>query len=115
MDKESIDILRSIVGEDNLRTSTAELYAYSTDAGIHRSMPDVVVRPRTTEEVAAMVKLANQHGFPVVPRGAGTALCGHCVPVDGGVVLDLLSGRPQPFALRRNDASQNSHKDMDNG
>lgn len=89
MEQHIIDRLREIVGDENIRTTTAELYAYSTDAGIHRSMPDAVLRPKNTEEVAAVVKLANELLFPVVPRGAGTALCGHSVPVAAGVVMDL--------------------------
>lgn len=89
MDLQIIDILQDIVGEAYVSTSTAELYAYSTDAGIHRSMPDAVVRPGTTEEVSRIVKLANEYLFPVIPRGAGTALCGHSVPVKGGVIIDM--------------------------
>jgi len=89
MDQAIIDKLIEIVGEEHCRTTTAELYAYSTDAGIHRSMPDAVVRPRKTEEVEKIVKLANEHLFPIIPRGAGTALCGHSVPIDGGVIIDL--------------------------
>ncbi|KGK99417.1 FAD linked oxidase-like protein [Methanococcoides methylutens] len=89
MDQQIIDRLRDIVGEVHISTSTAELYAYSTDAGIHRSMPDAVIRPKTTAEIEKIVKLANEYLFPIVPRGAGTALCGHSVPVAGGVVIDL--------------------------
>jgi len=89
MEKEPIERIREVVGDDYLKTSTAELYAYSTDAGIHRSMPDAVVKPRTAKEIAAIVGLANEYGFPVIPRGAGTALCGHSVPIDGGVIIDL--------------------------
>ncbi|WP_135606885.1 FAD-binding oxidoreductase [Methanococcoides sp. NM1] len=89
MDQQIIDGLRDIVGEGHISTSTAELYAYSTDAGIHRSMPDAVIRPKTTAEIEKIVKLANEYLFPIVPRGAGTALCGHSVPIAGGLVIDL--------------------------
>ncbi|MFA5772184.1 MAG: FAD-binding oxidoreductase [Thermoplasmata archaeon] len=81
--------LRNIVGEDDFSVSTAKLYAYAFDASIHRSMPDVVVRPTNTDEVVKIVKLANKHKVPIIPRGAGTALCGHSVPIDGGIVLDM--------------------------
>ena len=81
--------LRAIVGPDRLRTTTAELYVYGSDAGIHRAMPDAVVRPMNTQEIADIVKLANEHKIPVIPRGAGTAMCGHSVPVDGGIIIDL--------------------------
>jgi len=51
--------------------------------------PDLVVRPGTTAEVAAVLRLANAHGVPVTPRGGATGLCGGCVPVCGGIVLSL--------------------------
>ncbi len=89
MDPEIISKLSSIVGSDNCKTTTAELYTYSMDASIHKSMPDAVVRPRSAQEVSEIVKLANEHKFPVIPRGGGSALCGHSVPVDGGVIIDL--------------------------
>ncbi len=89
MDSEIIEKLSSIVGPENCKTTTAELYTYSMDASIHKSMPDAVVRPRTTQEVAEIVKLANEFKFPIVPRGGGSALCGHSIAIDGGVIVDL--------------------------
>ncbi|MBN2056382.1 FAD-binding protein [bacterium] len=80
--------LREIVG-NRCRTSTAELYVYGFDGGIHHRSPDAVVQPVSSAEVSALLKLAGLHGVPVVPRGAGSALCGHSVPVDGGIVLDM--------------------------
>jgi len=81
--------LRKVVGDDDCRVDTAELYSYATDASIHRMMPDCVVRPENTEEVAEIVKLANEYKVPIVPRGAGTALCGHAVPINGGIVVSF--------------------------
>ncbi len=52
-------------------------------------MPDLVVRPRSTEEVAAVMKICYDNDIPVTPRGAGTGLAGGAVPVFGGVVMDL--------------------------
>jgi glycolate oxidase len=89
MDQNVISKIKEIVGDDYCKTSTAELYTYSMDAGIHKAMPDAVVRPGNAEEVSRIVKLANDLKFPVIPRGAGSALCGHSVPVDGGVVIDM--------------------------
>ncbi len=79
----------AVVGKDNCSTTTADLYAYGFDASIHHNNPDVVVRPGTTEEVQKLVRLANREMIPVVPRGAGTALCGHAVPIVGGMLLDM--------------------------
>jgi glycolate oxidase len=81
--------LTQVVGENDIRTTTAELYAYATDASIHRRMPDVVVRPETAKEVSQIVELANEYLIPIVGRGAGTALCGHAVPIDGGIVVNF--------------------------
>ena len=51
--------------------------------------PDVVVKPETTDEVAAVLRLAGAERIPVTPRGGATGLCGGCVPVLGGIVLSL--------------------------
>ncbi len=51
--------------------------------------PDVVVLPRTAAEVAAVLRLATEHRFPVIPRGTGTGLVGGAVAIGGGVVLSL--------------------------
>lgn len=52
-------------------------------------MPDLAVQPRSTEEVAAIVKICYENNIPVTPRGAGTGLAGGAVPVCGGVLIDL--------------------------
>lgn len=53
-----------------------------------RHMPDAVVEVLTTEEVAAVCKICYDNDIPIVPRGAGTGLCGGCVPIAGGLVID---------------------------
>jgi glycolate oxidase len=89
MDKDILKKIEKIVGKTGYTLSPIELRAYAADAGIHLHEPEVVVRPRTTQEVSEVLKLANEHKIPVTPRGAGTALCGHAVPIKGGIVLDL--------------------------
>ncbi|HID32247.1 MAG TPA: FAD-binding protein, partial [bacterium (Candidatus Stahlbacteria)] len=79
--------LIDICGEDNVKATPAELYVYSTDASVHRNLPDVVVRPEKKDQVVEIVKVANKEKVPIVPRGAGTALCGHAVPIKGGIVV----------------------------
>jgi len=54
-----------------------------------RLYPDFVVLPQTTEEVAAIVKLSDESGLPIVPRGGGTGWYGGSVPNRGGVLIDL--------------------------
>ena len=52
-------------------------------------LPDVVLKPATTEEVSAILKICNQHKIPVTPRGGGTGLSGGALPHLGGVLLSV--------------------------
>jgi glycolate oxidase len=83
--------LAAIVGERYVLSGDAEkLEPYSHDEIPDRAyahMPDCVVRPETTEQVAAVMKLASRERVPVTPRGAGSGLSGGAVPVCGGIVL----------------------------
>ena len=81
--------LKSIVGPANVSTSPEELVVYSYDATQRESLPWAVVRPRSSQEISEILKLANRERFPVVPRGAGSGMSGGSVPVQGGVVLSL--------------------------
>jgi glycolate oxidase len=51
-------------------------------------MPDVVVEVASTEEVSQICKICYENDIPIVPRGAGTGLCGGCVAIYGGVLID---------------------------
>ncbi len=82
--------LRNIVGR-RLSVSPSELYCYSSDASQVKGMPDYVVRPKSTDEVSQIVRLAYENNIPVTARGAGTGLAGGAVPVRGGIVLDMSS------------------------
>ena len=84
-----VEKLMDIFGERDVSTRTSELYVYSFDGGIHRRMPDAVVRPTDTVQVQKLVALANEHKIPLVPRGAGTGLVGAAVPIVGGIVVDM--------------------------
>ncbi|MDR3564080.1 MAG: FAD-linked oxidase C-terminal domain-containing protein [Negativicutes bacterium] len=89
MDKQIIKRLTDIVGTDNILTSKEERICYSYDGTIQRGIPGLVVFPGSTQEVAEIVKLANEIGFAIFPRGAGTGLSGGSVPMDEGVALLL--------------------------
>jgi alkyldihydroxyacetonephosphate synthase len=58
-------------------------------AGTPLGLPDVVVRPSSEADVAAIVEVANRLRVPVVPRGGGSGSQGGAVPSEGGIVLDL--------------------------
>ncbi|MBU4232435.1 MAG: FAD-binding protein [Proteobacteria bacterium] len=81
--------LKAIVGPKNLLTTPEERWGYAYDATDREAMPEAVVFPGSAAEVAAIVRLANAHRFPVVPRGAGTGKSGGSVPIEGGVVIVL--------------------------
>jgi len=84
-----IEQLKGIVGEENVLTSPEELLCYSYDSTVLQHLPEVVVLPKITDEVAASVELANREKIPIVPRGAGTNLAGGTIPIQGGIVLSL--------------------------
>src|ERR687896_2360653 len=64
---------------------------HAAAAGAPIARPDVVVRPRTEEEVADVVRIADEHRVPVVPWGGGSGTQGGCLPIHGGIVIDLRS------------------------
>jgi len=85
-----LDELRALLGEDGVLASEAARFTYETDAlSIERAMPDVVVLPRSTDEVSALVRWARARGLPVTPRGAGTGLAGGATAIRGGLVLSV--------------------------
>ena len=80
--------LRAIVGADGVIAGEQELLVYECDAyTMEKHLPGVVVLPRSTEEVAAIVRLCAQHQLPIIPRGAGTSLSGTVLAVTGGVMI----------------------------
>jgi glycolate oxidase len=81
--------LKEIVGEGNFTDQLEELVPYSYDASMNVHRPDAAVWPESTEQVVGIVKFANEHKIPVVPRGAGTSLSGGTVPIKGGIIIDL--------------------------
>jgi glycolate oxidase len=82
--------LRAAVGTENVLSASSELLVYECDGFvIEKNSPDVVVFPRSTEEVARVVAVCNRAGVPFLPRGAGTSLAGGCLPVGGGVMIVL--------------------------
>src|SRR6267378_4040514 len=81
--------LRSIVGRDSVIDGANDLRIFERDASIEGAAPDAVVLPATTDEVAAVIKLAARHRIPIVPRGAGTDLSGGAVTIRGGIALQM--------------------------
>lgn len=89
MENVNADKLKDIVGKDNVRDDPADLYIYGSDASVHEAAAWAVVRPEKVEQVQDIMRYANSEKIPVVPRGAGSGMSGHAVPIDGGIVMDL--------------------------
>lgn len=93
MENALLTSLRRVLGEDRVLTERNDLIPYCTD--YHRRMsyegtgdwPLCVVMPETTEEVEEIVKLAIDHGTPIVPRGGGSNQVEGVLPPDGAIVL----------------------------
>jgi len=89
MDDSIKQALIDIVGQENFSDLLIDLVSYSYDASDHKHRPEAGVWPASSEEVSRILILANEHRFPVTPRGAGTGLAGAAVPASGGLVLDM--------------------------
>ena len=87
-----LERLAAVLGPMRVTSDPDIVSGYSHDEFSLREIarnPDVVVKPETTAEVAAVLRLAGEERIPVTPRGGATGLCGGCVPVLGGIVLSL--------------------------
>jgi glycolate oxidase len=90
--RDIIEKLEKIVGQKNLIFDPEKMEDYSHDEFSLRDiakMPELVVKPGKTEEVAEILHLANEENIPVTPRGGATGMAGGCVPLYGGIVLSL--------------------------
>jgi len=89
-----LDRLRTSIGADHVLTEDADVAAYVVDwTGTHAGRALAVVRPGSTEEVAAVVAACAEAGVPVVPQGGNTGLVGGGVPDASGSQVVLSLGR----------------------
>jgi glycolate oxidase len=89
MKEEIKERLKDIVGSENFSDALIDRIAYSKDASEHKHRPNAAVWPLNANQVSEILKLANEHYFPVIARGAGTSLAGLAVPQQGGLILDM--------------------------
>jgi glycolate oxidase len=87
----AIDLLAGVVGAEHVRTGDAIKDDYGHDEALtaEPQRPLAVVAPASTDEVAAVVRLANEHRIPVTARGAGTGMSGGCIPRPDGIVVSF--------------------------
>ncbi|UCE75104.1 MAG: FAD-binding oxidoreductase [Methanomassiliicoccales archaeon] len=86
-----------ITGKDRVRIDPFERRMYSHDLAslpkmlefVFKTMPDLVVKPKSSEEISEIIKVAAYEGIPIVPRGGASWGLGGAMPVSGGIVFDL--------------------------
>ncbi len=96
---DTLRALETAVGPGHVSTRQTDRLVYSVDAywlpqmwldrGYRTPVPDVIVHPGSTEDVAAVLRIANERGVPVVPWGGGSGTQGGALPTHGGIVVDL--------------------------
>jgi glycolate oxidase len=89
MDKNIITQLEKITGKDGVLSTPEDLAVYGYDGTFEDHRPDVVVLPRTTDQVSQVVQLAVRGRLPLVTRGMGSGLAAASVPIQGGIVLAM--------------------------
>jgi len=88
LNRQHLDDFKNIVGEQYVFADEESLNKYGQDQTENLLyLPEVVIKPRTAEEISAIMKICNQDKIPVTPRGAGTGLSGGALPHLGGVLL----------------------------
>jgi D-lactate dehydrogenase (cytochrome) len=82
--------LAGLLGEDAVSAGESDRRLHGEDLSWHEGrLPDLVVWAGSTDDVAAVLRLASEHRIPVVPFGAGSSVEGHVIPVRGGIALDV--------------------------
>jgi glycolate oxidase len=76
-----------IVGKDHVHGEHATMMLHSYDASLEQGRPDLVVAPRNTEQLRALIAATSHHRVPYVMRGAGTGYSGGSLPAHGGMVI----------------------------
>ncbi|MGN6615728.1 MAG: FAD-binding oxidoreductase [Ilyomonas sp.] len=87
---EHLQRFKEIVGEEYVFADEENLHNYGHDETERLLyLPEVVLKPRTTEEISAVMRICNEAHIPVTPRGGGTGLSGGALPHLGGVLISM--------------------------
>src|SRR6516162_6605857 len=82
--------LSALLGDEIVSKDRSRLEANSGDKWFASHLPDVIVEPRSAEQISKLLRFANQRKIPVTARGAGFGYVGGCVPEQGGVAVALI-------------------------
>ena len=77
------------IGDEKVIAHDYSLRLYQYDAGVDTALPDLVLIPTSTRDVAEAVRISREFGVPIVPRGAGTGLAGGALAAEGGMVISF--------------------------
>lgn len=78
------ELRKALQGE--VKDDLMSKHIYSVDASIYEVCPDLVILPKSREDLVKTVEIANKHSVPIIPRGGGTGIAGGCL--GPGIVLD---------------------------
>src|SRR5687767_11623035 len=103
---EHITQLIALLDESRVSARESDLNLHSRDQSFHAArLPGVIIWPQTTDEISRILRYANDAHIPVTAWGAGTSLEGNCIPVYGGILLNLnrmnqiIEVRPDDFQV----------------
>ncbi len=85
----ALNRLKTLLAPEDILLAPEDRACYAFDATGRNRVPDAVVFPRNTEAVSEIMRIADGHRIPVVPRGAGSGLSGGSVPQSGGLVMGM--------------------------
>src|SRR5580704_16442625 len=81
--------IHELLGPRGYLDQSEDLALYEYDGSVDKARPELVVFPRSAEDVAAVVRISNQFKIPIVGRGAGTGLSGGAIARAGGMVISF--------------------------
>lgn len=89
IDSRAVAQVEAQLGKNGVLSEPCDLKLYEYDGGVDKSLPDLVVFPRTTQDVVALVRIARQHNLAIVGRGAGTGLSGGAIARAAGMLISF--------------------------
>src|SRR6266481_5367333 len=88
IDRKLLDELREILGDAGIVSRATELKVYECDGWtVEKSIPEVMLLPRSTTQLSEVLRALHRHGVAFVPRGAGTGLSGGCLPLNAPAMI----------------------------
>ena len=86
---QALEQIEKLLGPRGYLDRAEDLKLYEYDGSVDKALPELVAFPRSAEEAADLVRIAQEHGIPIVGRGAGTGLSGGVIARAGGIVISF--------------------------